>query len=114
MTYCQKCGFKNDEDAKFCKKCGVSLIGVPAQVGWKPEDRCQEEQPCTGTKRSDAIFWGIIIVLVGVWLIFEFVIKKLQGMPTWIYTFEFWWIFALIIGVAIIIGGLRMISRGRR
>jgi ribosomal protein L40E len=25
MTYCTKCGKKNDDDAEFCDKCGVSL-----------------------------------------------------------------------------------------
>ncbi|KYK23803.1 hypothetical protein AYK24_00795 [Thermoplasmatales archaeon SG8-52-4] len=25
MTYCTKCGKKNDDDAEFCDKCGISL-----------------------------------------------------------------------------------------
>ena len=25
MTYCSKCGNKNEDDAKFCAKCGASL-----------------------------------------------------------------------------------------
>lgn len=114
MTYCQKCGHQNEDDAAFCSKCGATLTGVPRFVGRRPEDRCQEEQPCTGGKRSDLIFWGIIIILVGLWIIFEFVIKKIEGMPPWIATFEFWWIFALVIGIAILIAGIRMIRRGTR
>jgi len=27
MTYCVKCGTKNEDDADFCKKCGESLTG---------------------------------------------------------------------------------------
>ncbi|MFW6117188.1 MAG: zinc-ribbon domain-containing protein [Thermoproteota archaeon] len=25
MVYCTKCGFKNENDAEFCAKCGASL-----------------------------------------------------------------------------------------
>ena len=28
--YCQKCGKENQDDAKFCQGCGVSLINTPS------------------------------------------------------------------------------------
>ena len=27
--YCSRCGGRNDDDAKFCEKCGADLSGMP-------------------------------------------------------------------------------------
>jgi hypothetical protein len=105
MVYCSKCGKKNEEDAEFCSKCGASLKGKPYE--W--ERHCEEE--CPGGKHGAPLFWGIVLILIGLWVIFEFVLKRISGLPVWIYTFEFWWIFALLIGICIIFVGLRMIIR---
>ena len=40
--------------------------------------------------------------------------KNISGMPHWLSDFEFWWIIPVIIGIAIIITGLKMISREDR
>ena len=31
MVYCPKCGKKNEDDAEYCSKCGVSLTGKKKQ-----------------------------------------------------------------------------------
>jgi len=69
------------------------------------------DRDCAGTSRSSRIFWGIIILLIGIWLLFEFGLKNIAGLPAWVYTFEFWWIFPVVIGIAIIIAAIRMMVK---
>ena len=109
MTYCSKCGKKNDDTAEFCSKCGATLKGT--KEGYEKEwgNRCEED--CHGGGRGSSMFWGIVIVFVGLWIIFEFVLKNIEGVPAWVSDFPFWGIFALIIGVFIILWGVRVISR---
>lgn len=115
MVYCHKCGNQNPDEAQFCQKCGAPLH-APAAPQWQPrrEDCDRGGEPCTGSKRGDAIFWGIIVILIGLWILFEFVLKNIEGMPQWIVDFEFWWLFGLVIGIAIIVAGLRLIMKGSR
>ncbi len=112
MAYCSKCGTKNEDDAEFCKKCGTSLKGMA-----KPHDRndkCEEE--CVAGKNSpiSPIFWGIVVILVGLWILFELVLKDTgvyENLPTWLQNFEFWWLIGLIIAIAIIVTGIRIIVK---
>jgi uncharacterized membrane protein YhdT len=76
------------------------------------ENECDKE--CAGTPRSNRIFWGIMLLLVGLWLLFEFGLKNIQGLPGWVYTFEFWWIIPVALGIVIIIAAVRMLTKGSR
>jgi len=38
-------------------------------------------------------------------------LKNIRGMPAWIYQFDVGWVFALIIGLIIIIAGIRTIFK---
>jgi len=109
VVYCSKCGKKNDDGAEFCSKCGASLVGKAKGSDKEWDDRCEEE--CHGGGRGWPFFWGIIIILVGLWIIFEFVLKNIAGLPSWVQNFPFWGIFALLVGVMIILWGLRVISK---
>ncbi len=114
MAYCAKCGKKNEDDAEFCSKCGASLTGSVKDHKKDKEDRCEEE--CVGGKHSPfaPIFWGIIVILVGLWILFEIVIKNTtlyDSLPTWLQNFEFWWLIGLIIAVAIIATGIRIMIK---
>lgn len=112
MVYCTKCGKKNDDESEFCSKCGKSLIDKKINREKEFDKRCEEE--CAGGKQGTPIFWGILVILIGLWIIFEFVLKNIKGLPTvfsWIYDFEFFWIFALLIAIAIIITGFRILTR---
>jgi uncharacterized membrane protein YvbJ len=108
MTYCQKCGTKNEDDAEFCKKCGTPLdITKKTQ---EADKRCEDE--CAGGKggRGWSIFWGVIIVLVGLFIIIEVVLKNMLNIE--IFKSEMYgWIVAAVIGIFIIIFGLRILSR---
>ena len=44
MAYCQRCGNKNEDDAKFCNKCGASLTGPPPPFDRHREDKCEDEE----------------------------------------------------------------------
>jgi len=112
MTYCSRCGKKNEDDAKFCNKCGASLIGAPREYDRRHEEKCEEE--CAGGKKGSSFFWALIIILIGLWVVWEFGLKNISGMPHWVSDFEFWWVIPVIIGIAIIITGLKMISREER
>lgn len=83
---------------------------------WQPKkDDCDRgDQPCTGTKRGDAIFWGIIVILIGMWILFEFVLKNVLDSSHWVHSVELIWIFGLVIAIAIIAGGLRLVLKHGR
>ncbi len=110
MVYCQKCGTKNDDDAKFCKNCSSSLIGPKKDWEKEWEDKCDEE--CAARGRSAPAFWGIIVLLIGL-LIFIEVLKNIEGLdlPQWFYDFNFWLIIGLVIAFAIIFAGIKMLMR---
>ena len=112
MTYCAKCGKKNDDDAEFCKKCGKPLSEKATTQKKDVEDRCEEECPAGG-KRGAPIFWAILLVLIGLVIIFEGILKNitLPDSFSWIHEINFGLIFAAVIGILFIIWGLRLVSR---
>lgn len=113
MAYCSKCGKKNEDDAEFCAKCGASLTGSKKESEKECEDRCEKE--CSGgTHGGPPYFFAAIVILFGLWIVFEFVLRKISPMPewlAWVNSFSFWWIFALVVGIIIIISGIRMLVR---
>ncbi len=112
MTYCSKCGTKNEDEAEFCKKCGTSLTGKVKDRG--KEEPCEEE--CVVGKHSPLapIFWGVVVILLGLWILFEVVIKNTNiysELPGWLQNFEFWWLIGLVIAIAIIMTGIRILVK---
>ena len=114
MVYCQKCGIKNDDDAEFCKKCATSLKGSAKDLKKEQGDKCEEEC-AVGEKNPFAkYFWGAIVILIGLWIIFSLVIPQTEladRLPNWLVNFEFWWLIGLIIAIAIIMTGIRILIR---
>ncbi len=111
MTYCSKCGKKNDDDAEFCKKCGTPLKATEKEMEKEWEKRCEDECPAGG-KRGAPIFWAILLVLIGLVIIFEGILKNISvpASFSWINDINFGLIFAAIIGILFIVWGLRLIS----
>jgi uncharacterized membrane protein YvbJ len=105
MAYCSKCGNKNEDDAKFCSKCGSSLIGIKFE-SYK-DDNCV----CEGNNKNPLvpIFWGITVILIGLWIIFQFVIPK--NYLTSLQDFSFCGLIFLIIALAIILTGIRIMTK---
>jgi len=85
LVYCPKCGAKNRDDAKACKKCGKSLFPYylekraeyHRETCFGPRERRERHvDECFGLPKGGAIFGvllGAIIVLAGVvWLCGQF------------------------------------------
>jgi len=110
MAYCQKCGTKNEDDAEFCKKCGATLDISKKGREKEWDRRCEDE--CAGGKggRGWTIFWGIIIILVGLFIIFEVVLRNMLNIQI-VDSQVYGWIIAAVIGIFIIILGVRILSR---
>ncbi len=105
MTYCPKCGKQNADDAIYCNYCGATLSGAKKEYD---KERANE---CFGGSRYAPIVWGAIILLIGLAIIIDGVLKNIKGLPAWVYQINVWWIFALIIGLLFIILGIRIMVR---
>jgi uncharacterized membrane protein YvbJ len=105
MAYCTKCGNKNENDTKFCSKCGTSLKEINYE-SYKDDD-CV----CEGNKRNPLVpvFWGITVILIGLWIILQFVIP--DNFLTSLQDFSFCGLILLIIALAIILTGIRIMTK---
>lgn len=105
MAYCTKCGTKNEDDAEFCKKCGASLTGI------KREHEKDDDCVCSGSKQNPLVpvFWGIVVILFGLWIIFSFILR--DYLPAGLQDFSFWGLIILIIAVAVILTGIRILTK---
>jgi len=109
MVYCQRCGRQNADDAKFCNSCAAPL----APTGMERQRRAQQqdcEEGCPASGHRAPIFWGVIIVLVGLMIILEG-LKSVPGLQNSLQSIELWWIIPVVIGLAIIILGIGMVTR---
>lgn len=106
MAYCTKCGTKNEDDAEFCKKCGTSLTGA-IKVHEKDDD-CV----CSGSKQNPLVpvFWGVVVILFGLWIVISFIIPD-SYLPPGLQDFSFWGLIILIIAIAVILTGFRIITK---
>lgn len=104
MAYCSKCGNKNEEDAKYCIKCGTPLSYIK-------HDYKDDDCVCEGNNRNPLVpvFWGITVILIGLWIIFQFVIPSSFFSP--LQDFSFCGLVILIIAIAFILTGLRIMTK---
>ncbi len=51
-TYCSKCGEKNEDDAKFCRKCGMSLNSKIMKVNNEENDNTKKYIIIANSKKS--------------------------------------------------------------
>ena len=110
MVYCQRCGRQNADDAKFCNSCAAPLAPTYMERRKAREDECEQECPASG--RRAPLFWGVIIVLIGLMIALEGM-RNVPGMRETFAQVEFWWIIPLVIGIAIIVFGVAMVTRKR-
>ena len=105
MAYCAKCGTKNEDDAEFCKKCGASLTGKEKK--YEKDDDCV----CSGSKQNPLVpvFWGIVVILIGLWIIFIFIFP--DYLPAGLQDNPFWGLIILIIAIAVILTGFRILTK---
>jgi hypothetical protein len=124
LLYCTRCGTKNEEDAAFCKKCGNNLHGpssgpatgpppaYPPPGKTREEDEC--ERDCKGTDRESSIWWAIIVIIIGAWIIWEFGLKHVVEEPEWFNNDIFCVAIWIMVGIAIVAAGIRMATRRSR
>ena len=107
MAYCAKCGTKNDDNAVFCSKCGQSLSG-DIKKSHNKDDDCV----CSGSQQNPMvpIFWGVVIILVGLWIIVSFVIPE-SYLPPIYGEISFGTLIVIIIALAIIFTGIRILTK---
>ncbi len=89
--------------------------------GMTPEDyrrhrdeRCEED--CGGGPGHHAwrVFWGVIIILVGLAIFFEVVLKewaKTYSGLSWVNSFEWGWVFGGIVALLVILLGVRILMK---
>lgn len=122
--YCTRCGTKNEEDAAFCKKCGNDLHGpssgptpgpftAPPAPGRSKEDQ-ECERDCKGSDRESAIWWAIIVIIIGSWIIWEFGLKNVVDTPDRIKDDIFCTAIWIMVGIAVVAAGIRMVMRKNR
>jgi uncharacterized membrane protein YvbJ len=111
MVYCSKCGRKNPDDARFCNACSAPLAGYRSVPEQEWERRYEEE--CSGRKGHDMSFiWGIILIMVGIWILLNF------GFGKFYYLFNYdnpssiiAWVVPVVIGLIIIAIWVRLIEK---
>lgn len=68
MPYCPKCGKENDENSKFCQKCGGLITGSPMTQPSQPIPQTQpyNQPPYIPPKKKNNIMIvvGVIIVVI--------------------------------------------------
>lgn len=78
MVYCTKCGYKNEDNAEVCEKCGASLKISPVRRP-RTSDGCfgshekRREDECFGLPYGGAIagiIFGVIIIIAGLAIYF--------------------------------------------
>jgi hypothetical protein len=116
MVYCPRCGTKNEDDAVFCKNCGASLRGTAAPEEYRRQRDKQCEEDCGGGSgnRIWRVFWGVIIILIGLAIFFEVVLKewaKTYPGLSWVNSVEWGWIFGGVVALLIILLGIRILTR---
>jgi len=102
MVYCPKCGTQNEDDAKFCKKCGADLyagetVEKRAEAYAGPSRRHMDEE-CFGLPYGGAIVGvivGLFIILIGVGIVFQ------QDIGHWFMPF-----ILIVIGLLIVVGAI--------
>lgn len=101
MVYCTKCGKKNDNDAKYCDKCGNPLYST--KKSFEREIGQGFEECFAGFGRVFFILFGIIIVLIGLGIVLSFIFSI-----AWTVC---WWFLPLFIAVMAVIFCLRILTR---
>lgn len=99
MTYCEKCGTKNEDNADYCLKCGANLH-TRTNVS-RRQERKKAEQDCFGLPNGSAIggiILGILILLWGLTMMLDI-------------EFNFWYIILIILGILMVAGALYKVTR---
>ena len=111
MAYCPKCGNQNPDESLYCSKCGASLQGPgPGPFrGREFDNRCENE--CAGGRRGASVFWGIVVILIGIGIAAWALSQAGVDLPDWATEKNFGLVFGLVIAIAIIASGISILLR---
>jgi len=87
--YCSRCGAKNDDDAKFCEKCGADMAGMPkpAVAGTPPTAPPPAVMPPMVYRPTQPHLWWYPI---GVWVILSAFFAFMDVVVTHTITWSIW------------------------
>jgi len=114
MVYCSKCGKKNEDDAEFCAKCGAALKDTIKDHKKSHDDRCEEECAMGEKSPISKYFWGAVVIIIGLWIIFALIIPRTEfadNLPSWLVGLDFWLVIGIIVAIAFIITGIRIVIK---
>ncbi len=94
MVYCSKCGFKNEDDAEACGKCGASLK-APRFERRRPRKERRMEDECFGLPHGGAIVGLLIGAIIVLWGLSQIPDLFPKGLP-------FWPLIIIVFGVLIV------------
>ena len=109
MAYCAKCGSQNPDDSLYCSKCGASLQGPKPVHGREWDNRCEDE--CAGGRRGASLFWGVVVILIGIGIAGWALSQGGYQLPDWATEKNFALVFGLVIAIAIVASGIAIIFR---
>ena len=109
MAYCPRCGFQNPEESAFCSKCGASLKTPVMGTEKEWDKRCENE--CAGGRRGASIFWGIVVILIGIGIAVWALDQGGVELPDWATESNFARVFGIVIAIALVVTGIAIIIR---
>lgn len=112
MVYCARCGNQNPDNSEFCNKCGASLRAPMVNMPKQRDDRCEEE--CAGGRKGASVFWGILVVVIGIAVLFWALNEGGLMMPAWISSGSFVMLIGIIIALALVVTGISIIIRRQK
>jgi hypothetical protein len=108
MVYCTRCGTQNLDTAANCSNCGAPLLGAGAES--RPYTRHEYRQYYAGEYSNRHHGSGFGLLIAGLFIII-FGLAVLLKFDIWSY---FWPIILVLIGVWILMLGLRRNRRYRQ
>ena len=91
MTQCEKCGKRLNEDAKFCKHCGASLVvgivSAPIALDNPIEENTSNRKP-TRSRLIFSIAIIAVLVIIAAFILGQYHGKKEQPFPQQISDYE--------------------------
>jgi len=113
LVYCHKCGAKNTDDAKVCKKCKAKLYpfdkAMEREVKGCFGEKKKEEDECFGLPHGGAIAGvviGAIIIIAGISSLLSNVLHL--NIEVWN---SIWPSLIILVGILIIAGAVYGLSR---
>jgi len=112
MVYCARCGNQNTDEAEFCSKCGAPLRAPMMGMQKQRDERCEEE--CAGGKKGASVFWGILVIIIGIAVLFWALNEGGMMMPAWITSNSFVMLIGIIIALALVVTGISIVIKRQK